>query len=272
MRNFLLVFDSLFEGSGIESSAIIGLLTALVIVSIALAVATVAAFVLRIIILANYWVADRTKSVGGYTGGSAAERLIAELGYTDVQVRQAGFFKSMFFGNHYDPNTKTVWLRPSTYRRDNLTSVGLAVQKVAMAAQDKQDSTSLRSRWRLQKLAIFGPIFFIPLVAVGLIIDFATGFSGVPLLVFGLIALAYFVASFVLSVLNISVEKRANRDAMEMLEHTNILAPDEQERVRKVLNTYLLQYIVDFVINLLEIIRLLLKLLLRVFLVSSKRK
>lgn len=119
------------------------------------------------------------------------------LGYNDIKVEKSGFFRAAFFGNHYNPSKKTIYLRSSTYYGEHLTAIGLALQKVGLVIQDKRNSSSFRARWFLQKIALFGPVFFIPIVLAGAIADlvifFVTGgsFTGIFTLVAALLGFGY---------------------------------------------------------------------------------
>lgn len=236
----------------------------LIAVSVAIAVLCVVSLIARIRVLYLYWFANRHPSSGGYTGETAARELLDRLGFTDVQVKKAGILRAIVFGNHYNRYSKTVYLRRSTFVRNNLTSVGLAVQKVGLVIMDKQDSKAFKTRSFMQMLAVFGPLVFIPLVVIGLIIDFVTGFSGIPSLALLIIALVFYAASFILTLLNVPVEKKANTLALEALRgNEDFLNSDEIKEVEKVLKGYIIVYVTDLIINILKLIQLILKILLR---------
>lgn len=237
---------------------------ALIAVTIALGVATVASLIARLRVVYLYWFANRHKSSGGYTGESAARAALDRLGFTDVKVRKSGIFRAMIFGNYYNRFSKTIWLRRSTMYGDNLTSVGLAIQKVGLVMQDKREEKAFRARSNLQMIGIFGPIVFIPLIIVGLIIDAVTGFTGVPTLICAALAVVYFICSFIFTILNIPVEKKANNEALEFLRSSDMLGADEIKEVEKVFRGYLIAYVLDFIINLLKIIQLILKIALNI--------
>lgn len=267
---------NLLAESGISNVALV-LLIALIVVAVLLLVASVVAGILRIMIFFNYYVLNRQQTAAGYTGCTAAQKLLSDLGYNDIRVEKCGLFRALIFGNHYNPKKKIVYLLPSAYKRGNLTSVGLALQKVGLAIEDKR-SGIIRARWGLQKFAIFGPILFIPIVLVGAILDLViyiqtgSSFSGVGMLIAACVGLSFFIASFVLSLLTLKVEKKANRETLEILKGTDFLTPEEQVKVAKVFRLYHLMYLADFLINVLELVKLILKILLQIVLSSSKRK
>ena len=130
--------------------------------------------------------------------------------------------------------------------------------------QDKREEKAFRTRSLLQMIGVFGPILFIPLVIVGVIIDIATGFTKIPSLALLGVGLAFFICSFVFTMLNIPVEKKANKEALEFLQGSDMLTEDEQHEVAKVLRGYLIAYVIDFIINVLKLIQLILKIVLQV--------
>lgn len=265
----------LAQTAGAEpTAAATALVIAFFVVVILLGVATVVAGILRIIIFFNYWVTDRSKTEAGFTGETAAKHMLEKLGYDDIEVKKAGFFRALVYSNHYNPKKKTVYLRASTFKRDNITSVGLALQKVGIVIQDKKGG-SVKSYWRLKQIAVFGPIMFIPIVIVGIIIDLVTllmtggDFSGVGTLVCAILGIAYFIASFVLTIYTIKVEKRANGEALEIMQKYELFTDDEYDKIKKVFRVYILTYITDFIINLLQIIKLILRIAIEVLAASQ---
>lgn len=261
MQSLLLnFFENLSADLGVELLFVV----AFVIVGIALVVATLVVAILRIIIFWNYWIA-RGSVASGATGEQAATETLKAMGIDDVIVKKAGIFRAIFYGNHYNPNKKIVYLRRSTFYGKNVTSVALAVQKTALVLQDRENSGKFKARWRMQKIAIFGPLFFIPIILVGLIVDLALGFTGMPTLASSVIALAYFIISAIFAGLTIPVEKRGTRDAMELLDETDLLSAEEKEKAGKVLKVYVLAYIADFILTILKLIQLIFKIIFKIF-------
>ncbi len=266
MNMLLAANDSTTEGIAFA------LIIAIVIVSVLLAVAALVSLILRLKIFFNYWVANRSKSAAGYTGETAACEMLRLCGVPDVQVKKMGFFRALIYGNHYNATKKVIYLRRTTFRGNNLTAVALAVEKVALAREDHYGGGKLRARWRLQQLALFGPIVFIPIVLVGLIFDLLGGFTGIPLLISSIVGALFFLVSFILTAITVPVEKKATRDAMSLLASSNMLTPEEQQKAAKVLKVYVLSYIMDFIVALLKLIELILKLILSIFTVFASDK
>lgn len=254
----------------------IGLIVALAVITIAIGAAGIAFAVLRAIIAWNYWIA-RKPVTSATTGEQAALSALRLMGVTDVKVVKAGFFRALLYNNHYNPAKKTVYLRKTTFKGRNVTSIALAAQKAALVLQDRENSAKFRARWRMQRCAVFGPLFFIPLVLIGLVIDFAlssggAAFSGVATLAMTAVGLVFFILAAVLAGLTIPVEKRAAKDAIQLLTATNLFLPEELGKAERVLKTYILAYITDFIITILKIIQFLLKLFLQIFAIFGKNR
>lgn len=234
-----------------------GLDIAIIAVSILLAIAVVAALIAQIAVMVGYWKGNRTQNSLGLTGGEYARKLLDENGMPDVKVKKCTFFRTFLFGNHYSIMKKTVYLRILTINKTSLTSVAIAAQKAALAEQHKDGNKSMIFRGRIQGLGVFAPILFIPLVILGVVIDFLV----IEQLLFSIIAivlgLVFIIFGFVATMLNIPVEKKAIARAEEWLSDT--LTPEERETVHKIFRSYMIQYILQFVVALLRLIQLILK-------------
>ncbi len=267
-----LLLNAASDAPSKEASIAMGILIALVVVAIALAVVTIISFILRLKIFFAYYAASHTQTEHGYTSETATRALLDKIGADGVKVERAGFFRALIYGNHYNPSKKTIFLRRVTINSRKVSQVAIAVQKVGLVMQDRDNSASFRSRWRLQQLGLFGPIFFLPLVIVGFIVDLAAGFTGLPLLLFSVAGLLFFLASFILTLLNIPVEKRANKLASEALLQTDIFTESEYKKAQKVYKSYIAMYVSDFLVNLLKLIQLILKIALQVALAMMANK
>lgn len=269
---------NLIAEQGTIAGIAIVLFVALAIAIVSLVVFSIVALVLKIKIFFAYWVTNRADTSGGYTGATAARKLLDDLGYNDIKVEKIGFFAMLFFGNHYNPKRKTIYLRKSVYNKKHLTAIGLALQKVGLVIQDKRDGDAYMRRWKLQKFAIFSPVVFIPIVLVGLLIDlliFSDSASlGICTLITSIVGFIYFLIGLVLSFRILKTESKANDETLQVLasSESNFLNPEEQSKVAKVFRTYKYSYICDFIFNLLEVIKVFFQILLQIFKLFSKNK
>src|SRR5699024_8052865 len=112
------------------------------------------------------------------------------------------------FGNHYSVMRKTIYLRKNIIDSSSVTAVGIATQKVCLAIQHKNKDKSFIFRYVLQILTLFTPLLFYVSIAVGLIIDIVTKFSGLPTIIGLFVGLGFYLLTFILQIVNIKVEKK----------------------------------------------------------------
>ena len=238
-----------------------GLELTYIAISILLAIAVVAALIAQIFVAVGYWRGNRVQNSLGLTGEEFARKLLDENGMPDVQVKKCGILRTLFFGNHYSIMKRTVYLRIFTIRKASVTSAAIAAQKVALAEAHRNGDRKMIIRGRLQGLGVFAPCLFIPLVIIGLVIDLLVMhfliFTGIALI----LGLAFIVFSFIVTLLNIPVEKKAIVRAQEWLNAS--LTPEENERAKKIFRCYMVEYVLQFIVALLRLIQLILKIFLK---------
>ena len=244
-----------------------GLGVAYLIVSFLVLAMAIVASVMKLIVWIRYSRANKTPISVQMSGLDAARYVLDKEGLEYINVRKAGFLREAVFGNYYNIMTKTIYLRSVFGKIDNkqsVTSVALGVQKAAIAklceSGDRQAVT--RNRWHL--IGLFGPFLFIPLVLLGTILDFMvlnTGgiLSAICLGVSGI----FVVMGFVVTFLNIPVEKKANEMALQMMEDHGLATGEELETMRNVYKAYITSYICDFILELLRMIQWVLEILMK---------
>ena len=78
------------------------------------------------------------------------------------------------------------------------------------------------------------------------------------------------IAGFIVTALNIPVEKKANQRALEMIEEYDLATPQEREVMKNVFDTYIISYICDFILEILRIVQWVLQIVMKAQ--SSKNK
>ena len=234
-----------------------GLEIAYIAVGILLGIAIIAAFIAQIVIAIGYWRGNRTNNSLGLSGGEYARKLLDQNGMPDVQVKKCGIIRTILFGNHYSITKRTVYLRMRTINKPSLTAVAMAAQKVALAEQHRDGDTKMIVRSRLQGLGVFAPILFVPLVLIGFLVDIFVLETLLFSLVTAGIGLLFILFGFIVTLLNIPVEKKAMERAQVILE--NELTGEEMVTVKKIFRSYLVEYVLQFIIAILRIIQLILK-------------
>lgn len=186
----------------------------------------------------------------GKTGEQIARKILDhhELGH--IKVSKTG---SIMFGNSYSHYFKKVRLRRLTWKKQSVTSLAMAAQKSALAVLDKENDAEMRTRVRLTPLIYFGPIAFVPMVVIGVLLDvlLSTGFCGI---LFTVLGLGFYLLSFVMSILVLKTEKKAQKRAYEIMKEEGLATEEELESCKKLFRLYNIEYINDMVIALLELI------------------
>ena len=232
--------DGVSEGVIIAMSVVIGLLI----------IASIFAFGISIYLSISYVRYNKKQNSCGKTGEQIARKILDhhELGH--IKVSKTG---SIMFGNSYSHYFKKVRLRRLTWQKRSVTSLAMAAQKSALAVLDKENDAEMRTRVRLTPLIYFGPIAFVPMVVIGVLLDvlLSTGFCGI---LFTVLGLGFYLLPFVMSILVLKTEKKAQKRAYEIMKEEGLATEEELESCKKLFRLYNIEYINDMVIALLELI------------------
>ena len=232
--------DVVSEGVIIAMSVVVGLLI----------IASIFAFGISIYLSISYVRYNKKQNSCGKTGEQIARKILDhhELGH--IKVSKTG---SIMFGNSYSHYFKKVRLRRLTWQKRSVTSLAMAAQKSALAVLDKENDAEMRTRVRLTPLIYFGPIAFVPMVVIGVLLDvlLSTGFCGI---LFTVLGLGFYLLSFVMSILVLKTEKKAQKRAYEIMKEEGLATEEELESCKKLFRLYNIEYINDMVIALLELI------------------
>ena len=232
--------DGVSEGVIIAMSVVVGLLI----------IASIFAFGISIYLSISYVRYNKKQNSCGKTGEQIARKILDhhELGH--IKVSKTG---SIMFGNSYSHYFKKVRLRRLTWQKRSVTSLAMAAQKSSLAVLDKENDADMRTRVRLTPLIYFGPIAFVPMVVIGVLLDvlLSTGFCGI---LFTVLGLGFYLLSFVMSILVLKTEKKAQKRAYEIMKEEGLATEEELESCKKLFRLYNIEYINDMVIALLELI------------------
>ena len=232
--------DGVSEGVIIAMSVVVGLLI----------IASIFAFGISIYLSISYVRYNKKQNSCGKTGEQIARKILDhhELGH--IKVSKTG---SIMFGNSYSHYFKKVRLRRLTWQKRSVTSLAMAAQKSSLAVLDKENDADMRTRVRLTPLIYFGPIAFVPMVVIGVLLDvlLSTGFCGI---LFTVLGLGFYLLSFVMSILVLKTERKAQKRAYEIMKEEGLATEEELESCKKLFRLYNIEYINDMVIALLELI------------------
>lgn len=217
-------------------------------------VLTLVALIMRVVLVVKYYKLNKKEGTTGITAREVARKFLDANGMEDVKVEKVGFFRMLFFGNHYSVAKKTVFLRKNIIDKSSLTAVGVGLQKVGLAMQHKNKEKGFMVRYVFQILSFFSPLIFYVIVIAGVAIDFLVGFTGRISFAGIIVALVYYLLVFFCLLFTIKVESKANKQSIYMIENSDILSPEDVADLKKLLNSYVVIYILDFTISILKII------------------
>lgn len=257
------------------------LIIAIIAVGILIGIALIWSVITRIVVMATYARYNKIANSAGYTAREAAEKFLVACGVENVRVERCSFWRAILFaggtgfglGNSYSIYKKIIFLRKGIIDKNSVTAIAIATQKVGLAYQHKTGDKKYAFVARLKPFLLFAPYGLIPLSLIGLALDlfvFKTG-GFVYSIIFTLIGGALFLLSFFVTLFTISVEKRANQDALQMMDQNNFLTEEERVMVKKLYRAYMMGYIADFVISALYLVIKLLQLVLKLTQLSKRK-
>ena len=230
----------------------LGLQIALGIVGLLILIVGLVACVISIYLAIRYAKFNRKENSAGLTGEQIARRLLDDHGLEQIKVKVTG---SILFGNSYSHYFKKVRLRRMTRHQTSLTALGMGAQKACLAILDKEGDPDMRKQVRLYPIINFGPFAFIPLVLVGVVLDYLVfNQNGICTYVLGGLGLLFYIYSIVLSVLTLKTEKKAQERAYLELQRSHLATAEELEDLKKLFHLYNVQYINDIILACLELI------------------
>ena len=123
----------------------------------------------------------------------------------------------------------------------------------------------MKTRIALTPIIFFGPLAFIPIVAIGVILDILVfNSNGTVIIVTTALGFAFLIASVVLQFIQLKTEKKAQVRALELMKSDNLATSEEQELIQRLYHLYNIEYINNIILAILEIIYRILMIALRV--------
>ena len=191
---------------------------------------------------------SRVGSMNGYTGAQAARKLLDRAGLHHVEVLHTRGFLSV----HYNPMSKQLVLSADVYQGTSVASIGIAAHEAGHAIQDAEDYGPLRMRSSLVPLCTIGNTLGYIVMAIGLLMLYASGGSVVgKYVVYAGCGLFSLVLLF--QIVTLPVEFDATRRAKEIVVDAGIIYREERVGMDKVLNAAAMTYVAAMVSTLLTL-------------------
>ncbi len=170
----------------------------------------------------------------GMTGADAAAAVLQSSGLPDVSINPV----EGHLTDHYDPRDRTLNLSQDVGQAASVAAVGVAAHEAGHAIQDAAKYGPMRIRQTLVPAAQFGSSVWLFPVIIGLVMN-ASGLVT--------IGLVFFAAVVLFQLITLPVEFDASKRALVALENGGLLATDEMDGARAVLNAAALTYVAGFV-------------------------
>lgn len=242
------LFENIKEFEGVN----VGVQWAIFIVACLIIVVALFSLVISIWLSIKYIVYNRTMNKAGINGEQVARKILDDNGLQKIRVSVVG---SLLFGNSYSHFFKKVRLRRLTVKKNSISSLAMGAQKSALAILDKEGDKDMKTRIVLTPFIFFGPFMFIPIVAIGVIIDIiAFSFTGWATIIALALGLGFYILSFVMSLMVLKTEVKAQSRALDILEKENLATEEEREMMKKLFKLYNIEYVNDLILQFLEMI------------------
>lgn len=187
------------------------------------------------------------------TGYDTARRLLRSNGVNDISVGKVRGHLS----DHYHPTKKVVNLSDSTFGSDSIAAVAVAAHEIGHVMQKKKGYPLYKLRQVLVPITNIGSALAMPLVLIGLILDFAvastqnsdTGWY------LALAGVALYGLSTVFALVTLPVEFNASRRAKQMLVAEGVLTKEELPYADKMLDAAANTYVASLLTSLIYFLR-----------------
>ncbi|MBQ3019010.1 MAG: zinc metallopeptidase [Clostridia bacterium] len=187
------------------------------------------------------------------TGYDTARRLLRSNGVNDISVGKVRGHLS----DHYHPTKKVVNLSDSTFGSDSIAAVAVAAHEIGHVMQKKKGYPLYKLRQVLVPITNIGSALALPLVLIGLILDFAVASTQNSDMgwYLALAGVALYGLSTVFALVTLPVEFNASRRAKQMLVAEGVLTKEELPYADKMLDAAANTYVASLLTSLIYFLR-----------------
>ena len=136
----------------------------------------------------------------------------------------------------------------------------MAAQKSSLAIMDKENDPVMKTRTVLIPIQFFGPMMFLPLIIIGILIDIAIAVANdkSPNFIFTFIfagaGVLLYVVAFALTAVILKAETKAQAKSIEILKKENLANETEIEQIKGLYKIYNLEYVNNMILAFLELL------------------
>lgn len=197
---------------------------------------------------------NKVANRSGMTGYDTVARLMRA---NDVRGISIGRVKGNLT-DHYHPTKGIVNLSESTYGNNSIAAVAVAAHEMGHVMQKKRGYLFYKIRTALVPVVNFGSRLAMPLVLIGVLIDFlATTANDNIGFYIAMVGVILYGGSFLFALITLPVELNASKRAKKMLVAEGILSQDEISGASEVLSAAALTYLASLMTSLMYFLRFL---------------
>lgn len=185
----------------------------------------------------------KEQNSNGLTGFDVARKILDSEGLNNIHIVEV----KGELNDHYDPKNKVVRLSTKVFHTSTVASVSIAAHECGHAIQDKNNYSFMRIRAFLVPIVNFVNKFGYIATIIGII---ANTFD---ILVCGIVMI---MATLIFQLVTLPVEFDASKRAKVKLDKLKLSNADEQDGVRKVLNSAAFTYLAGVLESILQLLRL----------------
>lgn len=209
------------------------------------------AFVAQLLVRSAYKKYSKVEARSGWTADDMSRMFMERYDCNGVTVEP---IKGDLTDN-FNPSTDVISLSETVYGKSTIAALGVAAHECGHARQQHEGSFMMALRKVLVPATNIGSNLAVPLVILGLLLEFWLG--TVVGTYFWVAGVVLYSMSTIFALVTLPVEIGASSRAMKMLEEQNVLEKDERRGARKVLSAAALTYVAALLVSLLYLLRFL---------------
>lgn len=197
----------------------------------------------QIMVKSNYSKYSKEKNSNGLTGFEVARKILDSEGLNNIHIVEVKGNLS----DHYDSNKKVVRLSSNVFHDASIASVSIAAHECGHAIQDKNNYSFMKIRAFLVPIVNFANKFGYIATIIGII---ANTFD---ILICGIVMI---MATLVFQLVTLPVEFDASRRAKIKIDKLKLATLEEQNGVKKMLNSAAFTYVAGIIESIFQLLRL----------------
>lgn len=187
-------------------------------------------------------------SMRNITGAEAAQRVLSANGVRNVRIEHV----SGNLTDHYDPKANVIRLSDNVYSSASTAAIGVACHEAGHAVQYAQGYFPIKIRSAIIPITNIGSKLAMPLILLGILVSTLGNYSNILID----LGIACFALSVVFQLITLPVEFNASRRALEAIDNSNLLTPEEQKGAKKTLSAAAMTYVAALAVSLAQLLRL----------------